>query len=77
MSKRLEIEAVHTKNLEEMLKGLEVLEDIKKGRITCKFCGKMITLENFGCIYPKNNEISFCCNGVECLMQAFQDSRGV
>jgi hypothetical protein len=77
MAERHEIKAVHKNNLEEMLKGLEMLENVKEGRINCKFCGKTITLGNLGCLYPKNNEISFCCNDIECFMKAIQDSGSV
>jgi len=76
MAKRHEIKAVHMSNLEEMLKGLGMLESVNEGHINCKFCGKKITLENLGCLYPKNNEISFCCNDSRCFMQAIQDSGG-
>jgi len=77
MVERHEIKAVHEHNLEEMLKGLGMLEDVKEGRISCKFCGKTITLENLRCLYPKNDEVFFCCTDIECFMQAMQDSGGL
>jgi len=74
MTERHEIKAVHKNDLEEMLIGLEMLENVKEGRINCKFCGKTITLENLGCLYPQNNEVVFSCNDIECFMKAIQDS---
>jgi hypothetical protein len=76
MAERHEIRAIHESNLEEMLKGLGILEDVREGRIKCKFCGKKITLKNLGCLYPKDNDISVCCNDSKCFVLAIQDSGG-
>jgi len=76
-SKYHEIDAVHEKNLKGLLESLGLLEDVEKGRINCNFCGKTITLENLQCIYPKNDEIIFCCDDVKCFEQALEDSKKV
>jgi hypothetical protein len=76
MAEKHEIRAVHENNLEEMLKELGILDDMREGRIKCKFCGKKVTLENLGCLYPESDDISVCCNDSKCFVQAIQDSRG-
>jgi hypothetical protein len=74
MLKHNRISAVHEKDLKELLESLNLLQEVNKGLIHCKFCGKKITLENLQCIYPKGNEIVFCCDNISCFQQALQDS---
>jgi len=76
MSERYEVTAVHEKNLEEVLKGLGLLDSVKNGNVVCKFCEKRITLDNLNCIYPKDNGIIFCCDNLSCYQKALEDARG-
>ena len=69
------INAVHEKELPVLLKSLSLLEPINNGLITCNFCNKKITLENLNCIYPKNGEIKFCCDSIECYRKSVADSK--
>lgn len=75
MPRRYEISAVHEKDLKELLKSLNLLDQVKNGLVNCKFCDVRITLENLQCIYPKDNEIVFCCDKISCFEKALQDSR--
>jgi hypothetical protein len=77
MSERHKITAVHERNLEEVLKGLGLLDSVKDGNVVCKFCGKRITLDNLNCIYPKDDDIIFCCDDLSCFQKALEDARGV
>ena len=72
---RYEISAVHDTDIIQFLESLNLLKEFKEGRIHCKFCGTKITLENLQSIYPKENEIVFCCEKIECFEQAIQDHR--
>jgi hypothetical protein len=76
LTEKFEIKAVHEKNLEAMLESMQLLQLIKEEKLSCRFCGKTITLNNFQCIYPKNNEILFCCYNLACFEQALNDSKG-
>jgi hypothetical protein len=73
MSRRYEISAVHEKDLKELLSSLNLLEEVNEGHIHCKFCDTVITLENLQCIYPKGDEIVFCCDKIGCFEQALKD----
>lgn len=73
---RYEISAVHDRDITEFLESLNLLKEFKEGHIHCKFCGTIITLENLQCIYPKEDEIIFCCDKIKCFEQAIQDRRG-
>ena len=71
-----EISAVHDRDIIEFLKSLNLLKEFSEGHIYCKFCGVIITKRNLQCIYPKENEIIFCCDKIKCFEQAIQDHKG-
>jgi hypothetical protein len=60
-----EISAVHDRDIIEFLKSLDLLKEFKEGRIHCKFCETEISFQNLQCVYPKKNEIIFCCNKIK------------
>lgn len=62
-----EILAFHEKNLEEILDKLGLLEEFKSKKLKCSICNKVITKENFGCIYPENGKVKVCCSDLKCL----------
>jgi hypothetical protein len=74
MSKYHEIKAVHERNLGKILEELGMLTAVKEGQVVCKFCRKKLTLENIQCLYPKDDEIAFCCDEIRCFQQALEDS---
>lgn len=76
MSENHEISAVHSEDVVKLLNSLNLLQEVNEGRIHCKFCGRMITLDNFACIYPRRDEIIFCCDQIKCFEKAIQDSKG-
>lgn len=69
-----EINAVHEKNLEKLLADLSLLDSIRDGHVSCMFCGKRISLDNLYCIYPKDDQILFCCNDVKCFGRVLENS---
>lgn len=74
MSAHYDIKAVHENNLEKVLEELGMLTAVKEGTVVCKFCGKKLTQENIQCLYPKNDEIVFCCDEIKCFQKALEDS---
>jgi len=62
-----EILTFHEQNLEEILSKLELLDRFKNRELRCSICNKIITKENFGCIYPENDGIKVCCSDLKCL----------
>ena len=61
------VKAVHDNDLEDLLASLGCLELIKDGRATCKFCNKIITVDNLQAIIPDQDTIAFCCNDLTCV----------
>jgi hypothetical protein len=64
---REKIKAVHDKDLERFLSSLGVLDQIKNGYHRCVICNSIITLENFGAVFPKDDKINFLCDRSLCL----------
>ena len=48
--------------LADFLGSIGVLSDIEVGRSKCKFCGGIVTLENFHAIFPDSGNISIVCS---------------
>jgi hypothetical protein len=71
-----EIDAVHERNLVELLQSMGLLEHLENGKISCRFCGRKITMKNLGCIFPSGNEIVFCCDDMKCFEQVLNESKG-
>lgn len=67
MVKSKKIKAVHSVDLVSLLEGLELWDDMLKGKINCVCCNKTLSLEDIGCIFPKGNDIKFCCTDFACL----------
>ena len=64
---RKKLLAVHDTDVEEFLTRLELLAPIKDGKISCAACNRVITLDNFGGIYPESGELKVVCDKLECL----------
>ena len=61
-----DIKAVHDKDLESLLTSLGIIGDIKNGKVKCKFCDKVIDLDNLEMIFPESGSIKFSCKEIEC-----------
>lgn len=62
-----EIKAVHEQDLENAIQTMGLLDELKAGKLTCKFCGTTITLENMHSILPHSQGFSFICDTPECV----------
>ena len=58
--------AIHSKDMEQYLKSLGVLDNVKAGKYKCEFCNNQITISGISCIYPENKQVKFCCNNAQC-----------
>jgi hypothetical protein len=70
MMQDIEINAIHEMELKEFLNNIGILEDINKGMIKCIYCGEIITINNFHCVFPLNGEIFVCCENMACRMKS-------
>jgi len=67
------IKAVHDDDIEEFFKSLDVYEDFISGKLVCYNCGTTITKENLYSIFPKNDEVTICCDNPECIACLFRE----
>jgi len=61
------IAAVHDDNLTDFLESLGVLSDVTNGRAKCKFCHRLVTLDNLAAVFPESGDVKFVCDNVGCL----------
>lgn len=67
--KENQMKAVHDKDLEKLLKSLNVYEDVINGNFKCLFCNNGINLENIDSIVPYDNTVQFTCDNPECHLK--------
>jgi hypothetical protein len=73
---RRELRAVHDKDLELFLERVGILEAIKEKQLTCTSCGSVISLENFGGVYPIGENIAVVCDKLECVAPLLRKKEG-
>lgn len=61
------IKAVHDNNLESFLRSLGIYENLIGGKIKCKFCSVIISLENLSSIFPDSGSIKLSCDKPGCI----------
>lgn len=64
--KENKMKVVHDKDLEDLLKSLQVYKDVIDGKYKCLFCDEVITFDNIDSIVPYENLVQFTCDKIEC-----------
>lgn len=75
MEKRIDIPAVHDKDLEKLLTELQVIDSFVAGKIHCPNCGTVITWENLFALKVKNSEVLMYCDKINCKEKASANGR--
>lgn len=70
------IDAVYDEELDELLTGLEVIDDFYNGKFCCYFCEVQINKNNLGSIFAHENDIKMCCNGLVCAKELMRIKHG-
>lgn len=74
MKKRMEIPAIHDKDLLLILEELHLLEKINDKKLNCSNCNEVITIENLGALKKQNDKILIICDNPECIAkQSFKN----
>ncbi|MBS4040668.1 MAG: hypothetical protein KGZ81_08715 [Flavobacteriales bacterium] len=66
MNKR-NLNAVHDKDLNQLLKNLGLMEKMNEGKLKCKFTGTPIDFENLYSIFPESGDIKVVCDSPEAI----------
>ncbi|MBE9566959.1 MAG: hypothetical protein IMF16_09435 [Proteobacteria bacterium] len=64
------LRAVAASDLEEFLAKLDLLDDVKAGKLNCAVCGQPVSLANLGCVYPEGEMIRVSCDALPCYSAA-------
>jgi len=62
-----DLHVIHNDQLIELIEKLGFLEELKAGKIKCKFTGTIITFENLHSIFPESGSIKFVCDSPEAI----------
>lgn len=71
-AKKARMKLVDDQGLEGYLASLGILDDVRHGKIKCKSCGFVITMENLEAILPKDDSILLVCSNPKCLSNLHQ-----
>jgi len=73
---RKKLPAFHEDDFTEILAKFNLLDKLNEGELKCSVCDKILTKENFGCIYlTKNEEIKTSCSDLMCLEKVYQETK--
>jgi hypothetical protein len=66
------LQAVHDDDLMTYLDSLDLLKDFQLGRLTCRICGSVITMDNLNAFLPDSGQIRVFCCQPECVKKLMQ-----
>ena len=67
MNKKIEIPAIHDKDLKKILEYHKLWEPLTGGSLKCHTCDKELTISNLGGIKYLSSTFFLLCDDVECL----------
>lgn len=76
---RESVSAVHDDDLTRFLTSIGALNDIRAGKIRCKFCSEQTSLDDLQAVIPDSGTISYICKKPQCvrdLMKYMEDANG-
>jgi hypothetical protein len=62
------LRALHAADISCFLAKHGLLPEIEAGRIKCRVCGEILSVENFGAVTRHKDELTFACNKETCLL---------
>ena len=67
MYKKIEIPAIHDKDLRQILKKYGLEEKLDNNTLTCSLCGNIITWETISALKVSGDTLDIYCNDLDCL----------
>ena len=68
MSKK--VQAIYDDDMEDFLKSIGEYYKVLAGKLKCKYCEDVITLENISKIFPESGSVKFVCSKSECIIKS-------
>ena len=59
-----EMKAILDQDFENLLRKLNVYDEVIAGNIHCSFCDDIV---NISMVFPQNGKVGFCCNKKNCV----------
>jgi len=66
---KVKLYAIHDEKLPTALESLGLARKYERGELKCKFCGLVITDDNFYGYFPQSGDIKFVCEAPDCVSQ--------
>ena len=70
-----EMKAVLDADFENLLRKLQVYDEVVNGVAVCEFCKTPVTLSNISMVFPKDGRVCFCCDKKECTDELLKQRR--
>lgn len=67
MQRKIDIPAIHDKDLKSLLSEFNYSSRIEKGVINCQSCDSVITWENLAAMKVMEEKLIFFCNNPDCI----------
>lgn len=67
MDKKIDIPAIHDKDLKQVLNDLGLLEELQEGKLFCFNCSKQITWDNLFALKVVENKLVLFCDEPDCV----------
>ena len=62
-----EVQAVHERDLDNLLNKLSLKDNFNAGKIKCEFCKNTITKDNLYSLISESGAINFVCDMPQCI----------
>lgn len=69
-TKKIDIPAIHDKDLENILSDYNLIDDFKNGKLSCFNCNDLIKDNNLTGFIVENDTLNFICSNPDCLAHA-------
>jgi len=74
MTEKSTINTIHERDLDKLLNKIELKEDFINKKVKCRFCEKIVDINNLYAISNDNGSYIFICDSIECINKFFEYS---
>lgn len=64
---KINLKVVHDSELTGLLSKLGKLDDLQSGKLKCKFCRQVISLDNIHSLFPESGQVNLVCDQPDCV----------
>ena len=75
MREKVELPAVHDRDLRSILERFGLADILDEGMLCCSSCDRQLTWGNIGALLVRNNTLQLYCNLSDCIEDATKQQR--